>query len=178
MTTQEMKERFAQLYTTMANSKDVANMKYFGTAFARMFDNVATRDPKLAMATLESLEAMEYNNFVTRDEAVEVAAHFINDDMKVMSASEPSKGAHWSMDALKGFLSQKGLPLDDKPYYNWPALWLTVNMIYSDYADAFVSLLDKKDNETMAIASYTIAIKKLKDLDRPRFVREYFRLDR
>lgn len=81
------------------------------------------------------------------------------------------------MDTLKAFLTQKGLPLEDKPYYNWPALWLTVNMIYSDFADTFVELLGTKENERIAIASYKMAIKKLKDKDREHFVRDYFDLD-
>ena len=94
----------------------------------------------------------------------------------ITGSGEPSKGAHWSMDALKGFLSQNGISLEDKPYYNWPALWLTVNMIYSDFANTLVELYGSKDNEYIAQASYKFAVKKLKDLDRPHFIREYFHL--
>lgn len=59
----------------------------------------------------------------------------------------------------------------------WAALWLTVNMIYSDFANAFVAITGKKDNDTIATASYTFAVKKLKDRDRPHFIREYFELE-
>lgn len=177
MNSQELKARYAELYDEMKGSKDVSKMVLFGTAFTRMFDKVAVSHPDLAAMTLDFLSAMEYNNFVTQIEAMDVASHFINDDTRVSGASEPSKGAHWSMATLKEFLTQKGLPLEDKPYYNWPALWLTVNMIYSDYADAFVTLFEEKDNETMAVASYTLAVKKLKDKDRRSFIREYFDLD-
>lgn len=177
MTSQELKNRFAELYADMATSKDVSKMKVFGTAFTKMFDKVATQHPELAAITLDFLMGMEYNNFVTPTEATNVANHFINDDTGISGASEPSKGPHWPMDNLKTFLTQKGLPLEDKPYYNWPALWLTVNMEYSDYADAFSKLLGTKDNERLAVASYTMAVKKLKDKDRHNFIREYFDLD-
>lgn len=177
MTTQELKERYEQLYAEMKTSKDVSNMKLFGSAFTMMFDKVATAHPDIAMATIEFLSAIGYNNYVTKDEAWSVASDFINDDTMISGSAEPTKGAHWNMDTLKAFLTQKGLPLEDKPYYNWPALWLTVNMIYSDFADTFVELLGTKENEKIAIASYKMAIKKLKDKDREHFVRDYFDLD-
>jgi hypothetical protein len=81
------------------------------------------------------------------------------------------------MDALKGFLTQRGIAFEEKPYYNWSALWLTVNMIYSDYANVIVELVGSKDNERVATACYKMATAKLKDKDRPHFIREYFELD-
>lgn len=175
--TTEMKAQFNALYATMATSKDPSKMRLFGTGFTRMFDKVAEDNPSLAAATLELLSAIDYNNFVTMAEAAEVASHFINDDTMITGSPEPTKGAHWSMQALKDFLLAKGLPLEDKPYYNWPALWLTVNMIYSDFADVVAELADSKENEKLAVVSYKMALKKLKDRDRTHFIREYFDLD-
>lgn len=177
MTPKEMMEQFDMLYESMTTSKDVAMMKHFGATFKQMFGKVAVSDAKLAMETLNLLSAMEYNNFVTMEEAVEVASHFINDDMRLSGATSPTKGAHWPADVLKNFLNQKGLPIDDKPYYNWPALWLAVNMIYSDFADAIVDIVGDKSGEKMAETSYKLALRKLKDRDRPDFIREYFELD-
>jgi hypothetical protein len=177
MTAQEMKAQFTELYNNMKEGKDVSKMIAFGTAFSQMFDKVATAHPDIAAATLEFLSSMEYHNFVTPAEATMVATKFINDDMAISGASQPSKGPHWSMETLRTFLSAKGLPTEEKPYYNWPALWLTVNMEYSDYAEAFAKLMGAKDNESLATASYTMAVKKLKDRDRPKFIREYFDLD-
>ena len=177
MTTQELKDRYAELYAEMASSKDTSKMRLFGTAFTQMFDKVAATHPDIASATIEFLQALEYHNYVTAAEASSIAHSFINDDMVLTGAPEPSVGAHWSMETLKGFLSQKGLPLEDKPYYNWPSLWLTVNMEYSDYADAISDMLGSKDNDKIAVASYKLAVKKLKDKDRPHFIREYFELD-
>lgn len=177
MGTNEMLEKFSQLYEIMSMSKDVTNMRLFGSAFKQMFDKVATTDPKIAMATLEALSAIEYNNYVTATEAVEEASHFINDDTVLKGSAEPSRGARWSMDSAKAFLTQRGIATEEKPYYNWPALWLVLNMIYSDYADTLVDLLGEKDSDKIAVACYKMAVKKLKDIDRPHFVREYFELE-
>lgn len=177
MTTQGMMVLFEHLYEDMAQSANVSKMKHFGSAFKQMFKAVANTNPQLAQTTLDYLSAMEYNNYVTADEAIEVASHFINDDTAVTGSAEPTRGAHWNMDTVKSFLTPRGMELEDKPYYNWPALWLVMNMEYSDYADTLVELLGDKNGEKLAMACYKMAVRKLKDRDRPHFVREYFDLD-
>lgn len=177
MNAQQLKTRYNELYAYMAQSKEVSKMKHFGVAFSQMFNQVAEAHPEIAESVLELLAMIEYYNFVTPDEATAIAAKFINDDMSISGTSEPSKGPHWPMETLKSLLTQKGLPLDDKPYYNWPALWLTINMEYSDYAEGFKDLTGSKDNDRLATASYTFAVKKLKDRDRKCFIRQYFGLD-
>lgn len=174
MTTQELKTRYGELYTTMKGSKDVSKMMLFGMATTAMFDKMAETHPDLAATMLSMLAPIEYNNYVSPEEAMAIASKFINSDRMVSGATEPTRGAHWSMDILKSFLSSRNIPLEEKPYYNWPALWLTVNMIWSDYADTLSELLGTKDNERLAVASYKMAVKKLKDLDRPSFIRHYF----
>lgn len=173
----DIRDRFAELYKDMATSRDVSKMKLFGGAFKQMFDKVAVRYPDLASETLEYLAAVEFNNYVTAAEAQEVASHFINDDRTLTGAMEPSRGAHWKPEELKAFLISRTIPLDEKPYYNWWALWLTVNMIYSDYAEVIAELAGSKENEKVATACWKMAVKKLKDPDRPAFIREYFELD-
>lgn len=177
MNTQELKARFDELYQDMEHSKDVSKMKAFGVTFKAMFNKVAEVHPDIAEMAIEMLSAIEYNNFVTKEEALDVSTRFINDDTSITGSAEPSKGAHWSMDALKAFLTQKGLPIEEKPYYNWPALWLTVNMEYSDYANVMADLLGSKENERLATSIYKLSLKKLKDEDRPRYIRRYFDLE-
>lgn len=177
-TPKELIDHYTHLYDVMKGSRDVSKMKMFGTAFTSMFKQVANVHPDIAKATLEYLGALEYNNYLTMNEAQEIASIFINDDTSITGVAEPTKGAHWSMEALKSFLTSKGMPLEEKPYYNWHALWVTTNMIYSDFANSFVELMGAKDNSTIATASYKLAIKKLKDLDRPSFIREYFEMDK
>ena len=177
MTPAEMKELYEKLYHTMATSKDVAKMTMFGAAMSAMFTEVARTNPTLAQTTLDRLAGLEYNNYVTPVEAAGVAARFVNDDAKLTGKAEHARGPHWTMDAVKSFLTSRNIPVEEKPFYNWPALWLTMNMEYSDYADTLVEILGTKESEKIATASYKMAVSKLKDLDRPHFIREYFDLD-
>ena len=177
MNTQEMKNAFQQYMDMAVEAKEPAKMQILADSYTRLFNKVAEAHPELAEAALTLLAPIEFHNFVTPEEATKVAEGFINADKMLSGASEYSHGPHWSMDILKSFLAARNLPVEEKPYYNWPALWLTVNMIYSDFADSFADLLGSKDNERIATASYKFALRKLKDPDRPAFIREYFGLD-
>ena len=69
----------------------------------------------------------------------------------------------------------------EKPYYNCYALWVTANMIYSDHANSVAEDMgypnpEAVPNEKMALSMYRKAVEQLKDVDRPKFVREYFDL--
>lgn len=164
----ELKEKFHDLYKKMANSKDVEQMRIFGGGFQRMFEKMADMHPDMAAATLAILEAIEYYNYVTTEEAMDAATKLVNDD--------GSPAPHWRMDEAKAFLTSRNIPLEEKPYYNFPALWLTMNMLYSDFAEVIVDMLGTNDNEKVATVFYQMAIKRLKDADRPRFIRRYFGL--
>jgi hypothetical protein len=177
MTQNELKARYNELYDKMRMSKDVADMKLFGAGFTKLFDKVVATNPDLARMTVEFLSAIEYHNFVTSVEASETASHFVNNDTMLTGNTEPTKGAHWNMDPAKSFLASKDIPTEEKPYYNWAALWLVMNMIYSDFANTLVDVLGTKDAEKIAVTCYKLAVAKLKDLDRPHFIREYFELD-
>ena len=176
MTQQELITRYNELYAQLSQSKDVKNMHIFGDAFSRVFKKMAEMHPDIAASTLNLLSAIEFNNFASEAEASAVAAKFLNADKVITGAAEESKGPHWIMDEMKAFLQSRNLPVEEKPYYNWPALWLTVNMIYSDYADTLVEVLGTKDSEKLATTCYKLALRKLKDPDRPSFLREYFSL--
>ncbi|MBO7343663.1 MAG: hypothetical protein J6U45_06495 [Alistipes sp.] len=172
-----MKDSFQSLLTTAVEARDPAKMQILADSYTRLFGKVAEAHPDIAMAALALLAPIEYHNYLTAEEATAIASKFINADRNVSGASEYTKGAHWGMDVLKSFLSSRNLPAEEKPYYNWPALWVTVNMIYSDYADTLADLLGSKENERLATAAYKMALRKLKDPDRPQFIRDYFNLD-
>ena len=176
MNAREMKDLFQSYMRMAVEAKDPAKMQVLADTYTELFEKVAESHPDLATATLAMMAPIEYNNYVSPEEAMAVASKFINSDRMVSGATEPTHGAHWSMDILKSFLNSRNIPLEEKPYYNWPALWLTVNMIWSDYADTLSELLGTKDNDRLAVASYKMAVKKLKDLDRPSFIRHYFSL--
>lgn len=177
MKTEDLIAQFNARYEMMSASKDVSKMKMFGSAMSKMFAKVAVVAPDVAFATVEMLGALEFYNYVSAGEAQEVAAAFINDDKVVMGASQDSKGAHWRPEEVKAVLSSRGIPLEESPFYNWWALWLVVNMVYSDNADTLAEMLGTKEQEALAVACYKLAVRHLKDPDRPAFVREYFRLD-
>lgn len=166
MNTQELKEKFRTLYKDMAESKDVDKMIIFGDAFKRMYDKVADMHPEMATAALAVLGAIEYNNYMTNEEAMEAASKLVNDD--------GTPAPHWRMDEAKAFLTSRNIPIEEKPYYNFPALWLTMNMLYSDFAEPVKDMLGTTDNEKTATAFYKMAVKRLKDVDRPKFIRWYF----
>lgn len=176
MTTQEYKDLFMKYYDEAVESKDPEKMQILGSVLKQLYNKTAEMHPDLAQKMLDVMMAISYHNYVTASEATEIASHFVNDDAMVSGSAEHPKGAHWSMDQAKNFLTAHNIPLEDEPYYNWPALWLTMNMIYSDYADVIAEAVGK-DSEKIATTCYKMAVKKLKDLDRPHFLREYFELD-
>ena len=177
MTSNELKTKFAEYMAIAVESKDSTKMRVLGDSYTLLFNEMADAQPTMVMAAFNLLATIEYNNYVTAEEATKIAASFVNDDKAITGNTEPSKGAHWSMEVLKNFLLQKGLYLEEKPFYNWPALWLTINMEYSDYANVMSESLGTKENERLAMIMYKMANSKLKDADRPNFIRKYYGLD-
>ena len=108
-----------------------------------------------------SLEAVVYNNYLTHEEAKAILATFHNAD--------GTMGAKWSCDDVERWLKSKSLPHDEMPYYNFYALAVAMNRISSDYGVELKELTDD-----YALACYTLALCDLKDIDRPRWIREYF----
>lgn len=71
-----------------------------------------------------------------------------------------------------------GRILADKPYYNWA----TANMIYFDHAVSIAEDMGYSNHayvpsDKMLLSAYRKAIEKLKDVDRPCFVQQYFGLE-
>lgn len=168
---EELKERYLELYDDMAKSGMPEKMKIFGEAAKWAFDRLHERDPKLAEMWVEKLEATHWHNYLSKAEANEIVAKFINQDN--------SRGAHWSYDVFKGAVESLGGNMMEEPYYNCYALWVVANMIYSDHAQSVAEDMGhttpaQVPNEKMALSMYKKAVEKLKDKDRPRFVRDYF----
>ena len=71
-----------------------------------------------------------------------------------------------------------GLRLEDKPYYNKWALFVTMNMIYSDSAKSVAVIagktLEDMPNDELFSDIHMLALDKLEDKDRVFDVREYF----
>ena len=160
-----IRERYLELYEDMAKSGMPEKMKIFGEAEKWAFDRLHERDPKLAEMWVEKLEATHWHNYLSKAEANEIVAKFINQDN--------SRGAHWSYDVFKGAVESLGGNMMEEPYYNCYALWVVANMLYSDHYNSASEYVPKED---MPKYFYLMAVEKLKDKDRPRFVRDYFGL--
>jgi hypothetical protein len=162
---EELITRYLELYKDMETSGKPEKMKIFGNAakwaFAKMVD-VSVED---ARCWLDKLEAMYWHNYLSKDEATKIVGQFVNAD--------GTKGAHWDYDAFKNAVESLGGGMKEEPYYNCYALWATANMLYSDHYNSVKEYVPKED---MPKFFYTMAVEKLKDTDRPRFVREYFKV--
>lgn len=169
----EILERYEELYEDMATSGNKDKMIAFGDAERWAFKKMNEISPKDAQCWLDKLEAMHWKNYLSKAEAEEIASHLINQNGKI--------GAHWGYDTFKNAVESLGGKVAEKPYYNCYALWATANMIYSDHAqsvaeDMGMSSPEAVPNEKMALSMYRKAVEQLKDVDRPKFVREYFDL--
>ena len=158
-----LRERYLALYEDMAKSGMPDKMKVFGEAEKWAFDRLHERDPKLAEMWVEKLEATHWHNYLSKAEANEIVAKFINQD--------GSRGAHWNCETFKSAVESLGGNMAEEPYYNCWALWVVANMLYSDHAHSVSMFVPKEDWPKVF---YTMAVEKLKDKDRPRFVRDYF----
>ena len=171
MNKEELKAKYDHLYKVMAESKNPENMMLFGRAEKHMFHELAEAHPEAAEAWLAMLAPVEWHNNLTEEEAEKVVARFVGHD--------GATGAHWDADTFKNAVERLGGKLEDKPYYNMWALWVTANMIYSDHAQSIAEDMGYRtakeaDGTKMALSCYRKAVEKLKDPDRERFVRWYF----
>jgi hypothetical protein len=169
----EILERYEELYEDMATSGNKDKMNAFGEAERCMFKKLAKEHPAMAQMWLDKLEAMHWKNYLSKAEAEEIASKLVNQNGRM--------GAHWGYETFKGAVESLGGKVSEKPFYNCYALWVTANMIYSDHANSVAEDMgypnpEAVPNEKMALSMYRKAVEQLKDVDRPKFVREYFDL--
>jgi hypothetical protein len=157
--------KYDELYDEMASSKDPNRMMAFGDSEKWVFHMLAEKHPELAEKWLTKLEAGKWHNYLSKSEAEEIVSKLINQD--------GSHGAHWDYETFKAAVESLGGKMTDEPFYNCWALWVTANMRYSDNAKSAAEFVPK---EMMPKYFYNVAVENLKAVDRPRFVRDYFKL--
>ena len=170
---EEMIKRYLELYEDMASSAMPEKMHVFGSAGKWAFRKMVELSPKMAQCWLDKLEAALWNNYLTKDEAQAITTNLVNQN--------GAKGAHWAYEPFKNAVESLGGHPSEPPYYNCYALWATANMLYSDHAKGVAEDMGYKTpsevpNDKMALSMYKKAVEKLKDIDRPNFVRDYFDL--
>lgn len=161
----ELIEKYDELYEDMATAKDPMKMMAFGDAEKWMFHSLAQKHPDIAEMWLTRLEASKWNNYTSKTEAMEIAGSLVNQD--------GTHGPHWDYETFKTAVESMGGKMNDEPYYNCWALWLTANMRYSDNYRSAAEFVPK---DMMPKFFYKVAVENLKDVDRPKFIREYFDL--
>lgn len=163
---EDMITRFLELYKEMANSGKTEKMIIYGNASKEAFARMAEVAPEDAQHWLDKMEAIHWHNYVSKAEAMDIVNKFVNAD--------GTHGAHWDYNTFKGAVESLGGRMEEEPYYNCYALWVTANMLYSDH---YHSVSEYVPNEDMPRYFYLQAVEKLKDADRPRYIRHYFHLE-
>lgn len=161
----ELVEKYDELYEDMASGKDPSKMIAFGEAEKWMFHQMADKHPEIAERWLTKLESARWHNYLSKSEAEYITSNLINQDN--------TRGPHWSYDTFKGAVESLSGKMAVEPSYNCWALWVTANMLYSDHHRS-TSEFVPRDQEPKFF--YAMAVEKLKDVDRPKFIREYFDL--
>ena len=142
----------------MANSNDPANMKAFGKVMTEMYMWYADNKTEAANEWLEKLSAIKWNNYLTPKEAE-----------KIVSEMEPK--APWSREQWRAAMEQNGYSLEEEPYYNRCALWVTMNMIMSDSSATIGKYVANGDLFKLV---HDLAVDKLTDADGRFSIRKYF----
>lgn len=156
-------ERYEELYKDMANSGNKDKMIAFGNAERWAFKKMNELSPQMAQCWLDKLEAMHWKNFLSKREAEVITSKLVNQNGKM--------GAHWAYDTLKNAVENIGGKMAEAPYYNCYAMWAVANMLYSDHHNSALEYIAEED---MPRFFYLMSVEKLKDVDRPHFVRDYF----
>ncbi len=156
---------FKEAYTKVVEAGTPEAMQLLGGILCDFAEYAEQSNTRLYREAVEKMNAVNWNNYLTEAEASAIVGGFIN--------SDGSKGAHWSMAQVSGAVEELGGAMECEPYYNKYALFVTMNMIYSDFG---VTLDQFVEDSNMVEVVYRLAVDKLKDADRPRFVRAYFGL--
>lgn len=156
--TGELTSRFNALYEQMATSNNVAYMRTFGLVLKEMMEWMIKNKPEHALEWLEKLECIKWKNYLTKREAQEIVEN--------MEPRTP-----WPMDQWMLSMQQHGYTLEEEPYYNRYAMYVTMSMVYSDSHETLKKYVGNGDEFAMI---HDLAKDKLKDVDRKFNVRVYF----
>lgn len=161
----ELVHEYDEMYDMMVASRNPSEMKNFGEAEKSMFHHLAKKHPELAEKWITTLKAGKWNNYLSRSEAETIASGLMNQN--------GMKGPYWDYPTFVAAVESLNGKMEDMPFYNSYALWLTANMRYSDNAASASEFVPK---DQMPKYFYKVAVETLKDPDRPKFIREFYDL--
>lgn len=166
MEQKEMMQKFESLYNTMANSNEPKYMHIFGETMKAMMEDMIVLKPELASEYVETLQAIEWRNYLTNKEST-----------KVIACMSPQ--ATWDKQTWLDAMEALGVPMEQKPYYNDYALYVAMNQVASDHGKTIAFILGKdsvSEIETAELVKYAykMAIDLLTDEDGMYNIRTYF----
>lgn len=156
-------ERFSQICADVQEcDKDVV-VAMFSKAMKALTDV----SPKLASNILETYEGMlNYDNYVTEEEAEKIVSSMVG--------SDGSHGAKWKdHDYLFRKLDSLSIPKTSEHIYNEWAMYVTINMISSDYGEIISEISNGDANAYFELCA-KLALARLEDVDSPCNIRRYF----
>lgn len=134
----------------------------------KAFVLLANSSTKIASQFLECVEGMKaFDNYVSESEATDIVVRMTNAD--------GTTGEKWDFGHLSEWLQEFSKPLEHLSKYNKWALYVTMNMMSSDYAP-ILAKWSEGDTDRYTEACYDLAVCRLTDRDRPKWIREYFHL--
>ena len=163
---QELKQTFSRQYNMMAASKNPKNMMLFGEVMQDMMDWMIENKPGLAQQCIDKLEAMNWKQYLTSDEAQEIV-----DNMQPRVI--------WDYATWEQAMTSLGLEMEREAIFNRYALWTVMNAKYSDHGmtlaeKVFSTPLRMVENEKMVPLIHALAVDSLTDEDGKYNVRKYF----
>ncbi len=160
-----MVKQYHDLHTKMSHSTDTKDMILFGDVMKHLFETMVTVKPDAAKQALDILEAINWNQYVSRAEAT-----------KIVSGMKPS--AKWDYPTLMATLTKLEMPTEEAPYYNSCALWVVISQLYSDIGDILAWSMGKEPATVEEVPFlkylYKMALSYLKDQDGMYNIRRYF----
>lgn len=160
----EMMIAFNELYSKMSQSKDIKAMRIFGDTMRVMMEDLVINKPELAEEYIEQLSAIQWDNYLTKKEAITIVENMI-----------PT--AHWEFSTWEQAMMD--ISCEERPYYNQYALFAVMNQVISDHGQTIACIKGAESINDIEISdlvkyAYRMAIDLLKDKDGKYNVRRYF----
>lgn len=165
MEQKEMMSEFSSLYGMMATSGKPEYMHTFGDVMKCMMKDMVSLKPELAQEYLGKLCSIKWNNYLTKKEA-----------MTIVSGMNPKGG--WDYAEWEKMMEKLDARMEDTPYYNRYALYVAMNMVFSDSATTIAVIagktLEEIPEDELFADVHMLALDKLEDKDGMFDIREYF----
>lgn len=163
----ELMSEFSSLYGIMVTSSNPKYMYTFGEVMKCIMKDMITMKPELAQEYICKLSSIKWNNYLTKKEA-----------MTIVSEMNPKCG--WDYADWEKKMESLGVRMEDSPYYNKYALFVTMNMVFSDSATSIAVIAGKTiediSDDEMFAGVHMLALDKLEYKDGNFNIREYFHL--